>query len=43
VVQAFPNLFWDMEVIVFAGVIAVWFIIFALFPKQINDLFNYCE
>jgi hypothetical protein len=35
-------LFWDMEVVVFVGVIAFWFIIFALFHKQFNDLFNYC-
>jgi len=41
-VQACPNLFWDMEVIVLVEVIAFWFIIFALFRKQFNDLFNYC-
>jgi len=43
VVHPCPNLFWDMEAIVFAGVIAFWFIIFTLFHKQINNLFNYCE
>jgi hypothetical protein len=43
VVHPCPNLFWDMEVIVFAGVIVSRFIVFALFHKQINDLFNYCE
>jgi len=43
VVHPCPNLFWDMEVIVFAGVIVFWFIIFALFRKQFIDLFNCCE
>jgi len=36
------KLFWDMEVAVLTGVIAFWFIIFALFRKQFIDLFNYC-
>jgi hypothetical protein len=42
VVHACPKPFWDMEVIVFVEVIAFWFIIFALFHKQIIDLFNCC-
>jgi hypothetical protein len=42
VVHPCPKLFWDMEVIVLARVIVLWFIIFALFRKQFIDLFNYC-
>jgi hypothetical protein len=42
VVHTCPKLFWDVEVIVSAGVIVVWFGIFYHFPKQIGDLFNCC-